>query len=86
MHKTAALLVLFAAVPLSAQQAATAPDSWLRLMETARAHARSHGATTSPVLSPQDRLILDGSISVQALHAAGLPHRPLDHQRSCEDA
>lgn len=71
MPKTAALLVLFAAVPLSAQQATSASDPWLRLMETARTHARSHGATASPVLSPQDRLILDGSISVGALHAQG---------------
>ncbi len=72
MHKAAATLLSFAAVPLSAQQPASAPNPYLRLMEQASTHVRAHGATAAPVLSPADHLVLDGSIPIDALHAQGI--------------
>lgn len=73
MPKATALLVLFAAVPtLSSQQTPTEPDAYVRLMTAAATHARKYGAASPPVLSPHDELVLNGSISVPALHAAGI--------------
>lgn len=68
------LLILVAAVPLSAQQTQqkiSAENPYLRLMEQAGAHAHAHHAPVPPVLSPVDRSVLDGSVPVEALHAAG---------------
>ncbi len=70
MPKAALVLLSFAAVPLSAQQT-NAPNPYLRLMQQAREHARSHGAPTPPVLSPIDSSVLDGSVPIDALHAEG---------------
>jgi len=75
MPKVAALLLSFAAVPLSAQQAA--PNPYVRLMQQAEAHARAHRTSAipspvlSPVLSPVDHSVLDGSVPIEALHAEG---------------
>lgn len=70
MPKVAAILLSFAAVPLSAQQASTS-NPYLRLMEQARDHARSHGSRTEPVLSPVDHSVLDGSVPIEDLHREG---------------
>lgn len=70
MCKPAALLLSITTMTLSAQQPAANP--YLVLMEQAAAHARAHGASSPPVLSPNDRSVLDGSVPVEALHAQGI--------------
>ncbi len=74
MHKAAAVLLSFAAVPLSAQ---AAPNPYLRLIEQARDHLRAHTpgldpAPPPPVLSPIDASVLDGSVPIEALHQQGI--------------
>ncbi len=76
MHKVTAVLLCTLAVPLLAQQTAAPVNPYLLLMEQARAHARAHGAPAnavppSPVLSPNDASVLDGSVPIDALHTAG---------------
>lgn len=70
MRKITAFLLSFAAVPLSAQQIDPS-NPYLVLMEQAQRHARAHGGTLAPVLSPVDHAVFDGSVPVQALHAGG---------------
>lgn len=82
MPRAAALLLSFAAVPLSAQQ--TASNPYLRLMQQAQAHARAHGATVSPVLSPVDHSVLDGSVPLEALHVEGFRVVPWTTNDSAE--
>ncbi len=73
-----------APVPASQSQAsAAAPDHdpYVRLMEQAWQHARAHGATTRPVLSPSDTTVMNGTVSIPALHAHGfqiVPWNPND--------
>lgn len=64
------------AMPISLTQNVAAPDvagsnPSLELMRRAWADGQTHGAKAKPVLSPEDRLVLDGSVPVAALHAEG---------------
>lgn len=43
----------------------------LGLMQRAWKDAQAHGAVVKPVLSPEDRLVLDGTVPLPALEAAG---------------
>jgi glycerophosphoryl diester phosphodiesterase len=66
MTKTLAGMLLLAVV------AAMEPvNPFLTLMDKAAAHARAHAAKT-PVLSPNDASILDGSVPVKELQARGI--------------
>ncbi len=59
-------------MPISLPQSSSAgPNASLALMRRAWADAAAHGARVKPVLSPEDRLVLDGSVPVAALHAEG---------------
>ena len=67
---------------LSAQQQPVNP--YLDLMQKAAAHAKAHNTVNIPVLSPDDRAVLDGSIPVAALHAQGIkiiPWNPNDPEK-----
>ena len=70
MRRATSVLLSIAAMPLFAEQPAANP--YLMLMETAAAHARAHGVSAAPVLSPIDSSVLDGSVPVEALHAQGI--------------
>ncbi len=46
-------------------------NPYSQLMEKAWVHAREHGATVRPVLSPVNATVLNKEVPVEALHAAG---------------
>ncbi len=70
------LLACTALPPATAQSAPgsqSPPDPFLLLMKRAQQHAQAHGSQETPVLSPEDTLLLGDHppIHVNTLHAAG---------------
>ncbi len=47
-------------------------NPYLQLMEKAAAHAKAHGQTVVPALSPNDATILSGAVPVKELQARGI--------------
>ena len=59
-------------MPLAAQSIQTGPNPYATLMAQVSAHARTHGARTPPVLSPDDNSVLNTQVPVAALQRTGV--------------
>ena len=77
MMRTLSLLALLVLTPMMNGQTASstatsaAGGPALELMQRAWKEAQAHGAVVKPVLSPEDALLLNGSIALPAMEAAG---------------
>ncbi len=73
LRAVVALACVAMPMPMLHQTASSAAPAnpTLELMRRAWVHAEAHGAKQKPVLSPEERMVLNGSVPVEALHAEG---------------
>jgi glycerophosphoryl diester phosphodiesterase len=72
MSNLAVAAIIAFAMPSAAQSIQTDPNPYATLMARASAHARTHGARTPPVLSPNDNSVLNTQVPVAALQRTGV--------------